>query len=158
MKYKIKNQINRKQTHREHDTEPTVLFCPKMDDGTDGNEQILRDKLARLEQRIAALELENHILRTQLEDPHPQEQQQTGERKPNRVPQQEGLLQCGLTRGEVERYGRQLLLPEITVVGQRRLSQAAVLIVGAGGLGAPSALYLAAAGIGTRHAAQILPE
>ncbi len=54
-----------------------------------------------------------------------------------------------LTKEEVERYCRQILLPEISMNGQKLLKNAKVLIVGAGGLGAPCLLYLAGAGIGT---------
>jgi sulfur-carrier protein adenylyltransferase/sulfurtransferase len=54
-----------------------------------------------------------------------------------------------LTREEVARYSRHLIIPDLGVVGQKRLKNAKVLVIGAGGLGSPTLMYLAAAGVGT---------
>src|SRR5690348_6015621 len=53
-----------------------------------------------------------------------------------------------LTKDEILRYSRHLIIPEVGMEGQQKLKAAKVLLVGAGGLGAPLGLYLAAAGIG----------
>jgi MoaD family protein len=54
-----------------------------------------------------------------------------------------------LTREEVQRYSRHLIMPEVGMDGQRKLKAGSVVCIGAGGLGSPAAMYLAAAGIGT---------
>jgi len=53
-----------------------------------------------------------------------------------------------LSRDEILRYSRHLLIPEVGLEGQRKLKNSSALIIGTGGLGSPVALYLAAAGIG----------
>jgi sulfur-carrier protein adenylyltransferase/sulfurtransferase len=53
-----------------------------------------------------------------------------------------------LSKAEVMRYSRHLIMPEVGMEGQLKIKQAKVLCIGTGGLGAPLGLYLAAAGVG----------
>ncbi len=58
------------------------------------------------------------------------------------------LAAIKLSKEEVQRYSRHIILPEVGLEGQKKLKAASVLCIGTGGLGSPLLLYLAAAGIG----------
>lgn len=53
-----------------------------------------------------------------------------------------------LDNAQLHRYARQVILPEVGLVGQKKICAGSVLCIGAGGLGSPVLLYLAAAGVG----------
>ncbi len=59
-----------------------------------------------------------------------------------------GNPRVSLSKDEILRYSRHLIMPEVGMDGQLKLKQAKVLCIGTGGLGAPLGLYLAAAGVG----------
>ena len=58
------------------------------------------------------------------------------------------LERIEFSNDEIARYSRHLIMPEVTLEGQKRLKDSSVLCIGTGGLGSPIALYLAAAGVG----------
>ena len=53
-----------------------------------------------------------------------------------------------ITKKQIDRYSRQIILKKIGIIGQKKILNAKVLIIGAGGLGSPIAIYLAALGVG----------
>ena len=61
------------------------------------------------------------------------------------APQTKGVA---LSKEEIMRYSRHLIMPEVGMEGQLKIKAAKVLCIGTGGLGAPLGLYLAAAGVG----------
>ncbi len=56
--------------------------------------------------------------------------------------------EVALSREEIQRYSRHLIMPEVGIQGQRKLKSASVLLIGTGGLGSPLGLYLTSAGVG----------
>ncbi len=54
-----------------------------------------------------------------------------------------------LTKDDLERYDRQIMIDRIGPEGQEKLMRSRIALAGVGGLGSPIALYLTAAGIGT---------
>jgi sulfur-carrier protein adenylyltransferase/sulfurtransferase len=61
---------------------------------------------------------------------------------------EERLKSIDFSNDEIARYSRHLIMPEVTLEGQKRIKAASILCIGTGGLGSPIGLYLAAAGIG----------
>jgi adenylyltransferase/sulfurtransferase len=61
----------------------------------------------------------------------------------------ERVSSVSLSSGEIQRYARHLIMPEVAMAGQKRLKAARALCIGTGGLGAPLTMYLTAAGVGT---------
>lgn len=58
-------------------------------------------------------------------------------------------METSLSREEIVRYSRHILIPNVGLKGQEKLKSSSALIIGTGGLGSPVSLYLAAAGVGT---------
>ncbi len=53
-----------------------------------------------------------------------------------------------LTKKQIKRYSRQIILKKIGPIGQKKLINSSVLVIGAGGLGSPILMYLAGLGVG----------
>jgi adenylyltransferase/sulfurtransferase len=66
----------------------------------------------------------------------------------NSIISENRLKSVDFSNDEIARYSRHLIMPEVTLEGQKRIKAASILCIGTGGLGSPIALYLAAAGIG----------
>ncbi|TQN70099.1 Adenylyltransferase and sulfurtransferase uba4 [Colletotrichum shisoi] len=100
------------------------------------------DKVKLLRRKIAeaALELEKLKQELQQAEEEAQEAQDAPAQHPWKWP---------LQPEDYERYGRQLIIPNVGVLGQLRLKESRILIIGAGGLGCPAAAYIAGAGAGT---------
>jgi molybdopterin/thiamine biosynthesis adenylyltransferase/rhodanese-related sulfurtransferase len=60
----------------------------------------------------------------------------------------ESFGEVSFANDEIKRYGRHLIMPEVTLTGQQKLKAARVLTIGTGGLGSPLLAYLTAAGVG----------
>src|ERR1700738_3735986 len=67
---------------------------------------------------------------------------------PNSIISEDRLQSIDFSNDEIARYSRHLIMPEVTLDGQKRIKAASVLCIGTGGLGSPVAMYLAAAGVG----------
>ncbi|KAH3672277.1 hypothetical protein WICMUC_004372 [Wickerhamomyces mucosus] len=96
---------------------------------------MVNSSVEELKKRIEELEIENSKLKSQIT----QEQA---------LPVEKAVAGDFLSLDEYKRYGRQMIVPQITKSGQRKIKESKILVIGAGGLGCPALMYLVGAGIG----------
>ena len=58
-------------------------------------------------------------------------------------------MSAKLSKNQLEKYSRQIILKNIGIVGQNKILKSKVLVVGMGGLGCPVAEFLTISGIGS---------
>ena len=108
-----------------------------------GKDLRMEEELKRLKEENERLRKENEEMRKEIkkvELDSLQDIQKVGEEKKEEVE---------LSKEEIKRYSRHLIMESLSIEGQRKLKRSKVLVVGAGGLGSSVLMYLAAAGVGS---------
>ncbi|KAK1716805.1 ThiF family protein [Colletotrichum acutatum] len=101
-------------------------------------------RVEELRRKVAEAELDLKNLKEQLASAEKEAQEEASASSSSSQP-----WKWPLQPEDYERYGRQLIIPQVGVKGQLRLKKSKILIIGAGGLGCPAAAYIAGAGAGT---------
>ena len=114
--------------------------------------ELLKEEISRLRDRLSQYEQQSEVGPAGAVAPaHTRQDLESGVAacaNPHSLLQLHGMDGHGLSKAQVERYSRQLLLPSFGLEAQMALCSSSILVVGCGGLGSPAALYLAAAGVG----------